>query len=374
MSTESLIAFILEKIGRDADRDHIEKQLTAVGWSSDEINAAYIEALIRSGVPVPDDKPVSGVKELSSLDYSLKFFSFVLLGTITCFLGYLYFLVIDRFFSDELFVASSYQRQAFLDGIHYSIAALIVAYPLYCFVMRHGLRYVVSGEFHKEPKLIRIFTYFVLFITSITILGDLIYVIFTFLEGELSIRFILKALVVLAIAALVLRFYYLERKAIQYNADVPAKSFWSVGLLMSLLVIVGIVAGFFAAGTPAVARDYTFDLRRSGDLRTLSDCISRYAAITHTLPADIEEVQKWRPANNFICRVTDGDPQSNEPYAYRITRPLRQQDEFWRGEVELCANFAQESKGDDIWDDHKAGKDCDLVEILFRDIKPMVYR
>src|SRR3989338_3472131 len=61
----------------------------------------------------------------------------------------------------------------------------------------------------RESKIRKWLIYLTLFITSLVIIGDLVFVINTFLGGEIKARFILKALSILFVAVVIF-WYYLD--------------------------------------------------------------------------------------------------------------------------------------------------------------------
>jgi len=92
------------------------------------------------------------------------------------------------------------------------LASLIVIFPLYLY-LNHYLH--KQYEKYPEKKLLRIrkwLTYLTLFVAAITLVGDLVTVIYTFLGGEITTRFILKAVTVLVVAGVVFYYYLTDIK------------------------------------------------------------------------------------------------------------------------------------------------------------------
>lgn len=90
------------------------------------------------------------------------------------------------------------------------LSALIVMFPIYLGVMKM-LRKIYADMPGKLNLLIRKWLiYFTLFITSIIIMIDLITVLNSFLNGELVLRFALKALTVLFVAGSIFWYYLVE--------------------------------------------------------------------------------------------------------------------------------------------------------------------
>ncbi len=384
METEKTVAsHVAARVRDGASKQAITEELHAVGWSDDEIDAAYAEALVASGVPVPTSETRGGLsRRASTLDIVVNFFSFILLGIVSTALGTLYFKVIDKFFPDPL-AYSSYWYNYNNDAVHYAIAALIIGYPAYYFVVRFWFKRFREDTGKVESKLTKWLTYLVLLIASVTIIGDLIAILFTFLQGEISARFFLKALTVLVISGAVFGFYFLERRKVQYKQDIPRRTFKLFGYALTILVLLGIVLGFIAAGSPGVARDRAFDERRAQDLNNIVRCISTYSREFYRLPATLDELQGTTLTSR--C-ATYRDPKTGAPYEYRIiTEPVftSEADLQATARYELCATFAFERSVDDRrtyypagekWSVHDAGRDCDEEELSVMRSLPLPVR
>lgn len=352
-------------------KESIKEQVLAVGWSEDEFDRGYADALVATGVPVPGEGARGGyAKRASALDVVLNFFSFILLGIVATALGTLYFQIINRYFPDTLSNIDYYQSGMSTSAIYYAIAALLVAYPLYYVVVRVWFKRFREDEAKVESKLTKWITYLVLLAASVTIVGDLIIAIFTFLQGELSARFFLKALTILAIAGMIFGFYFLERKKVQYHHEVPRRTFQLFGYILTAVVGLGILLGFLVAGSPATERMRRFDDQRATDLQNLANCIQGYGQQFERLPSALGELEK---STNFsYCTVKD--PETGAPYEYRVVTPLRSSGTaLLEGEVELCAIFALDSDESTEgmstpmytgkWYQHSAGRSCDSETI-----------
>lgn len=371
MEPKNIETFVSEKVRLGMKKSDITEQLTAVGWSEDEVGAVYAKALVQNGVPIPENgNRGSYTKKSSTVEVVINFFSFILLGVVISALGTLYFAIINDFFPDKLNVGySSYYYRRIADTIHYAIAALIIGYPMYYFAIRLWFKNFRQDETKVESKLTKWITYLVLLVSSITIVGDLIYIVYTFLQGEISIRFFLKALTVLVIAGMVFGFYYLERKKIQYKQDIPRSTFNTFGYILTGFVLVGIVLGFVVAGSPATERKRGFDEMRSENLKTLAGCITNYANQFYRLPSSLGELEKTSMSR---CGTLT-DPETGSMYEYSVTSPLVQKGTLFEGEFELCATFSlQRSDADDVsgyyydnskWYKHTAGRSCDIEQV-----------
>jgi hypothetical protein len=351
----------------------IKEELLAVGWSEEEADEAYRDGLVALGIPLPSEgnRPTLA-KKSSTVDVVVNFFSFIILGIVATALGTLYFQVINESFPDPLAAMARGGEWYTTRAIHHAIASLIIAFPLYYAAMRIWFSKFRDDEGRTESRLSKWLTYLVLLVAAVTIVGDLIAVLFKLLQGEISARFLLKALTIFVIAGIIFGFYFLERKKIQYRKDIPRATFQYFGWTVTAIVVIGIFLGFWAAGSPDTARKRAFDIERARNLGELSRCIERYAQDLGQLPAALDQLRK--SSRYAACANSMRDPETRRQYEYRIVTPSRVEGPARVGEFELCATFSLASMGPDeemgsydnryaIWNEHDVGRSCDTVTV-----------
>ena len=148
----------------------------------------------------------------------------------------------------------------------------------------------------------------------------------SFLNGELSVRFVLKVLAVLIIAGAVF---------VHYLSDLKDKGFSWMSLLdkiFIILVVIGIIAGFWIAGSPAHQRDVRFDEQRVNDLATIQSQVIYFWQAKQRLPQNLDELTTG--VEKFIAPK---DPETGADYDYRIVKSPYS--------FELCAVFLTSSTG-----------------------------
>lgn len=374
METEQLSRYVVERIRSGAGKNEVKEELVTIGWTEDEAEAAFRAGVVALGAPLPTEgnRPTTS-KKASTVDVVINFFSFILLGIVATALGTLYFQVINLSLPDALDGTNWYGQSAATSAIHYSIAALLIGFPLYFFAMRLWFRKFREDEGRTESKLSKWLTYLVLLITAVTIVGDLIATVYTLLQGEITVRFFLKALVILGVAGGVFGFYYLERKKIQYRADIPRGIFQRFGQAVAGMVAVGVVLGFLVGGSPTTERNRSFDETRANHLSSLSSCIEQYASSLGVLPSSLSELT--RSSQYSYCTSYLKDPETALPYEYRVVTPSIAKGTGRVGEFELCAIFSLASEGiaqsgesvvggyglQTVWTEHGVGRSCDTV-------------
>ncbi len=371
---DTLINYVADRVRAGVAKSEIQEQLITVGWSEEESLAVYKAALVSLGLPVPvEGNRQMFVKKSSTVDVVVNFFSFILLGITTFSLGTLFYQIINKYIADPLDATKYYSYSSSsweTEVIHYSIAAIVIAYPLYVFTMRIWFKKFREDEGRSESKLTKWLTYIVLLIAAVTVVGDLITVVYTFLQGEVTLRFFAKATTIFVIASVIFAFYFLERKKVQYQVGIPRKVFVSFGVFTTFLVVLAIVLGFIAGGSPTEERNRTFDLTRSRNLESISNCIASYANRYGTLPAALDELLV---RSQIYCNTTLTDPETSAKYSYRVVTPDTMRGYTRVGEYELCATFALQSEKNtqdytynargSKWYEHSSGYACDVHEV-----------
>ncbi len=367
MEQKTADGYIAEGLNKGVLPEVLKQNLIAVGWSEEEAGAALVSGLIASGVPIPKNGPRSGRGKLSStVEVVMNFFSFLLLTTVAIELGTLYYQIINNYFPDPLALRSG-SGGVSTNTVHYAIASLIIAFPIYVLALRMWFKRFREDLEKVESKLTKWLTYLVLLVTAVTIIGDLITALFYLLQGEITPRFFLKALTILVIAGIIFGFYFLERKKIQYHNDVSLSIFRTLAYVSSGLVVVAIIFGFIVGGSPATERMRGLDTQRANDLRTLANCIANYGATQKALPKTLDDLS--RSTQYSYCSGGTTDPETGTPYEYRELSTAPTASGVLEGQFELCANFALDAQNEstqdvsyaypnDKWSKHGAGRSC----------------
>ncbi|OGL64983.1 hypothetical protein A3B21_03920 [Candidatus Uhrbacteria bacterium RIFCSPLOWO2_01_FULL_47_24] len=196
---QELHTFIKEALDKKIPRDEIKKALRKASWQEDEIAAALASfADVNFPIAVPKRKPYLSAREaflylLMFLCLYLSAFSF----------GSLIFHFINRWIPDLL---NPYHSESVRE-LRFAIASLIVTFPLYFYLTLRAVSAVRRDPEKKVSKVRKWLTYLTLFVAAGIIIGDLIALLTNLLGGELTLRFVLKVLTVLAIAGSIFGYY-----------------------------------------------------------------------------------------------------------------------------------------------------------------------
>src|SRR3989344_7153913 len=206
-------------------------------------------------------------------------------------------------------------------SISLPVATLIVAFPLFLFlanVLRKGYAEEPSRKDYPVRKWL---IYITLFIAGGVLAGDLVILIYYFLDGqEMTTAFLLKILSVLIVIGCVFGYYMDDLKDRLTGAR---RNIWR--LVGTVLVIGSIVAGFGVVGTPQSRRMLRYDSQKVSDLQSIQWQIVNYWQQKGVLPVTLTNLQD--PISGFISPI---DPQTKGSYEYKKTGTLA---------FDLCAEF-----------------------------------
>lgn len=230
----------------------------------------------------------------------------------------LLFEYVNRLFPDPL----AYYGDPFGGAVRAAMAGVIVLVPTTIFLFRIIRTTIAREEGKAEIWVRRWALVLTVFIAVVVILVDLITLITTFLGGEITIRFALKAAGVLAIAAGVFGYFTADLKG--YWGRNPRRAQFA-GAAAGVIAIAAIVGGFFIIGSPSEIRMLRYDDQKVNDLQSIQHQVVTFYQQKGTLPQDLSELND--PLAYFVVPV---DTQTQQPYGYTVTGPLS---------FELCATF-----------------------------------
>ncbi len=200
-TNNELSVFVCEALRKEVSRDRIREVLLQAGWQAERVDRALEEyAEIDFPLPVPKPKPYLSARE--TFFYLLLF---VTLYVSAFNFGNLLFIFIERAFPDPAMTTHSVNWVS--SRIRGAVSALIVAFPLFLYLSRKIAKELQSTPAGRSSGVRRWLTYLTLFIAACIILGDVSALLFNLLGGELTVRFVFKAVVVGAIAGTVFIYY-----------------------------------------------------------------------------------------------------------------------------------------------------------------------
>lgn len=221
-----------------------------------------------------------------------------------------------------------YERTAEFASIRWTTAILIVVFPVHILCMWLLYRDMKQEPEKAELRVRKWLLYFTLFLAALLQIGDLIALIYNFLNGEITMRFLLKVVAVLAVAGAVFGYELWDLRRTNFQSASTPKRVTGAVAAVVLAVVVG---GFFAAGSPMHQRKVRFDERRVNDLQTIQGQVVNHYQFKRKLPLMPSELTD--DISGFSVPV---DPDTGKSYEYRVTGTLK---------FQLCASFETASDG-----------------------------
>lgn len=258
----------------------------------------------------PTIKPKVSVK-----DFFLNLGAIVALYTVVVSLINLLFTVINTAYPQ---IVNDYYQSS--GTISWSVATLIIFFPIFILLM-----WLLEAQYKVEPErksagIHKWLTYITLFISGLAIAGDLITVLYYFIDGqELTTGFLLKVAVLLVVVGGIFIYYITDlRDKLTSNS----RMIWRV---VSAIVIIGsIVWGFSVLGSPRTQRLIKYDEQKVNDLMNITYAVQTHYSTNGVLPKDFVELAKL----NYSLMTIDS--QTQKVYEYSVTDKTH---------YELCADF-----------------------------------
>jgi hypothetical protein len=207
-------------------------------------------------------------------------------------------------------------------GIRFGIAMLVVFFPTYIVLTRivNEIRRKETGTYLTLTKWL---VYLSLLIGGSILLGDLVAVILTYLNGEITLRFILKALTLLVVIGAAFYYYILDARSYWINHEKESRAY---AFVTTFIVVGALALGFMHSASPSEVREMRLDEQQVYDLQDLQWRIEDHYRVTGSLPTTTDML--------YVGIEAPEAPEDREPYTYAPLSETR---------YELCASFALSS-------------------------------
>ncbi|MDE3197741.1 MAG: hypothetical protein KGN84_15435 [Acidobacteriota bacterium] len=333
-SDPRLSQFIDAAKTRGASDEGLAAILSREGWPASQIYGALGEYWARvSGIAVPQ----RARRGESSREAFLYLLAFSTLATWAGALGSLLFDLINYWLPDAAVPVDFLTLRA---SVTWRMACLAVTFPIYILATSLVVRETRAEPERLQSGVRKWLTWIALLLTAGGMIGDLICFLDYFLTGEVTLRFLLKCLVVLAMTGAIFA-YYVKSLA----APKPGSRELLFGIGASAAAAAVFIGALFVAGTPGAQRQTETDQRRVEDLRQIASAVFVYHAQNSVVPPSLDEPLIRRRLGTIAAR----DPETSLPYEYRPTAGTK---------YELCAVFsATSTRAASFWN-HPAGRSC----------------
>lgn len=253
--------------------------------------------------------------------------SLVALIFMTISIGMIGFEIVNQLVKDALSGAGGSSD----DALKFAISALFIAAPVFYLMSTLINKGLKKGELDKNSPVRRWLTYFIILVSSVIILGVFIGVINNFLSGELSWRFVYKAIIMLLLAGGVFSYYFydVKRTKVEVTGLVLKIFFWSS---IGIVTAVFITAWFFVE-SPQVARAKRLDQLVVTNIQNIESAVNSYYVKNKTLPASLNQIEA--DADLYLDPKVLADPETGAPISYNKTGAES---------FQLCAYFRTDNK------------------------------
>lgn len=238
--------------------------------------------------------------------FVLQLGSLVSLYLSVSFLLVLIFGVVNLLFPDA--VDAVWEVESASSQIRLGIAMTIVFFPTYIILTRlvnKARRLDSAGGYLGLTKWL---IYLSLLVAGIALLVDLVVVITTFLEGDVTQRFVLKALSVLVVIGAGFYYYLLDARGHWLQKEKQSTIFAGV---TTLIVLIFVVSGFSNIETPTQVREQKIDDTQILGLQNIQWQIQNYLSINNSLPTSLDDA--------YVGMSVPQAPEGRVAYKYEIT-------------------------------------------------------
>ncbi len=240
------------------------------------------------------------------------------------------------------------------ESVKLGIAMLVVFFPTLIILTR------LSNNARRQENSITytVLTKWVLYLSLLVggfvLLGTLVTVIYTFLNGELTTRFIMKAGSMIGVVGIAFHYYLLDARNYWQTREDRSIMF---GIGAIIAVCVALAFGFRYIETPTTAREMRLDETQVSDLQNIQWQITSYLELSSsTLPVTLEEA--------YADMEVPTAPEGRDAYSYEITDKgfklcATFSRDYTNGFVDAVATFDQSMpiKNADNWN-YQAGRYC----------------
>lgn len=284
--------------------------------------------------------------------------------------GTVVFQIINKNIAD---IVLDYSGSFSSSGMKYAISALVVATPIYFLTAQQIYKNLRSGNMSADSGVRKWLTYLILLVAVVVMIGWLIALLNSFLGGELTTKFVLKALTALIISGVVFFFYLHDIRRDNVSSKDQTMSIYTWA---SLLVIIAVfITALFYVESPSQTRNRRIDERVLSNFSQIQSAVNDYYNKNNEMPSTLDVLK------NEYSYVNDEviiNPATGQMIEYSVLEGDR---------FELCTEFMSDNRDSQLepykdyyaqeWP-HAAGRDCiqKTVQIYpgkaIDDVRPLI--
>lgn len=243
--------------------------------------------------------------------------------------GLIIFQIINKQMADSLTLTPGGFMQ---DALRFAISATIIAAPIYFVMMWLINKNLLAGRLDKESGIRKWLTYFILLISSVNMIGWFIATINSFLNGELTVKFILKSLTAILVAAIIFSYYLYDIRRADISKNNNIIRIYYYGAIAVVLAV--LIAGFFFIDSPAVVRNQKYDLAITNKFSQIDNAVNAYYGENEKLPANLKDLIGGG-STYYIVENDIIDTGTEKIFDYKVDN---------KDTYEICSTFKTENK------------------------------
>ncbi len=225
--------------------------------------------------------------------------------------------------ADAAFPVAQYSYY-YAPSISWPVASVIIFFPLFILLSWLLYRDYRTMPEKKNLSVRKWLVYITLFITGLVLAGDLVTVLYYFLDGQtLTTTFLIKVLSVLVVAGGIFVYYLVDLRDRTFTLHTRS------AVIATVVVLAIIVWGFVVVGSPATQRARKIDEERISALQNIQSQVLNYWQQKGDIPEALASLD-----DAFSGFVVPQDPETAESYEYHKKD---------KTSFELCANFAMKN-------------------------------
>ena len=242
--------------------------------------------------------------------------------------GMIIFQLINKYVPDIL---NKFAGQ-FSDGtLKFAISALIISAPIFYFTMRQISKSLFSGSLEKDSGIRKWLTYLIIFVAFVVMIGWLIGLLTSYLNGELTMKFILKAITAIGISVAVFTYYLydIRRDEVVGKKDMRVAIYFYGSLT---IIAAAFISALLIVESPTAARNRMIDNAVLDNFNKIDAALNNYYQQNKKLPTGLDILK------GDYYFLTDQDltnPADKSKFEFKTKSAT---------EYELCAQFLTSNK------------------------------
>ena len=296
----------------------------------------------------------------------LYLLSLVSLAFFAVSVGIILFQLINKNITD---IVESYNTRYSIEALRFALSAMIVSAPVYLVSVWQINKSLFSGVLSKDSAIRKWLTYFIVLVTSLIMIGETIGVINNFLNGELTLKFILKSATVLIIAGAIFYYYLrdIKREEVENKKDGLIKIYFYATVIISVIIF---IAGIFFVESPMEARARRFDNEVVNRLSMIENAVQQYYTEENKLPESLEMVKE---EVDYITEDDLRNPVTKKIFELKILDAKKYElcTEFQRSNINDSDPYESKDYFASNWE-HDAGYQCIEKKVLDNNEKQLM--